>query len=715
MLDAHHAQHLAASAIAATIIEARGYASVGTSAPLQEAGFAKSQQRSPGLLIPLWNVRGEQQGWQYRPDTPRVTKAGAVLKYENPYEMRMMLDVHPAQRAKLDNPSEPLWITEGVKKGDALASLDVCCVALMGVWNWRGRNSYDGLKTLADWDFIALNGRQVYVVFDNDVSLKPQVAVALHRLAGMLMFRKATVHIVYLPQRPEKLGVDDFLAEGHTLAELLSLASYDLPPLPDETPLQVLLRLAQGADFLVSPEQDMYAVVARNAHQEVVPLAERGSGYRRWLIRRYVEEHSQHEPPPSEPLRRAMEAAMAEAEECGERAPVWVRIGGDRDMLSIDLGNEAWETVRIWREGYLVAPRAHVYFRRPAGMLPLPRPVSGGVRADLLPFLNVRPDSTDEWLVWGWLLGCFLPGGPYPHLCLYGPQGSAKSTATRILRSLVDPNIVASRAVPKEQEDLLLAAYNGAVVALENLSTLPLWLSDFLCTLSTGGGLSRRKKYTDQDESLLHGKRPAILNGIVDLATRGDLLDRCIVVNLAPIGEGERQAERGFWAAWELARPRILGLLYEAVATALKYSESIPVAGLPRMADFCAWVMAACPRLGIDPAAFLLAYKQNQDESLPIEIDASPVGAALVTHCQEGWPYGEVLMSTLYQELSIKVNSGGHLPDGWPKDPTRFAGALRRIQTALIRQGWTIHTRRGKYGVLATITPGRSETEAPPF
>src|SRR5215208_4572849 len=101
----------------------------------------------------------------------------------------MVLDVHPFGREMLSDPTVPLFITEGIKKGDALVSRKLCAVALLGVWSWRGRNDEGGLTALADWEYIALNEREVYIVFDIDVMLKPGVHEAMRRVKALLESR----------------------------------------------------------------------------------------------------------------------------------------------------------------------------------------------------------------------------------------------------------------------------------------------------------------------------------------------------------------------------------------------------------------------------------------------------------------------------------------------------------------------------------------------
>ena len=235
---AHHA-HLAASAILDEVVERRGYMTITTYQQLTERGFSSVQSRhAPGLGIPLWTVEGEQQGWQFRPDTPRVDRQGKMIKYETPYKGRLSLDIHPMVQPLIGLPEVPLWITEGVKKGDALGSFGCCALALMGgVWGFIGRNDSGGKTILPDWRFVALNGRQVYIAYDNDVMRKPEVHKALVALKAFLVSKSAVVSMILLPESPDKVGVDDFLAQGHTVADLLSLARSTLPSV--EEPLTI--------------------------------------------------------------------------------------------------------------------------------------------------------------------------------------------------------------------------------------------------------------------------------------------------------------------------------------------------------------------------------------------------------------------------------------------------------------------------------------------
>jgi hypothetical protein len=236
---AHKAMLLDESGIDLRLVEQRGYRTVESKADLQRRGFSSTQRNTPALLIPIYSPTGEVVLYQARPDEPRIDGRGKLVKYETPGGKRMALDVHPSARDRLGDPSVPLFVTEGIKKGDALVSRGVCAVALIGVWNWRGTNELGGKTALAEWEYMALNDRKVYVVFDSDLIEKKEVYGALCRLKRFLEHRGARVLLIYLPpgEGGKKQGADDFLTSGKSIEDLLSYATTKLKdPLHEESP-----------------------------------------------------------------------------------------------------------------------------------------------------------------------------------------------------------------------------------------------------------------------------------------------------------------------------------------------------------------------------------------------------------------------------------------------------------------------------------------------
>jgi hypothetical protein len=353
------------------------------------------------------------------------------------------------------------------------------------------------------------------------------------------------------------------------------------------TQADILIELAQAAEMFHTPDGTGYADVEINGHREIWPI--RGKGFRRWLARRFFE--ATQGAPSSEALQSAINVIEAKAHFDGPERIVHIRVGELDDRLYLDLCDDTWGAVEIDANGWREIENLPVCFRRAAGMLPLPMPVRGGSIEPLKSFLNVKSEA-DFVLVVAWALAVLRNRGPYPVLVLSGEQGSAKSTFTSILRSLLDPNTAPLRALPREDRDLFIAANNGHVLAFDNVSGLPAWISDTLCRLATGGGFAVRQLYSDQDEVLFDAVRPVILNGIEEIVTRPDLADRAVFLTLEPILEENRLPEAELWAAFEAERPRLLGVLLGAVVEGIKRLPDTRLEKLPRMADFALWATA---------------------------------------------------------------------------------------------------------------------------
>jgi hypothetical protein len=279
-----------------------------------------------------------------------------------------------------------------------------------------------------------------------------------------------------------------------------------------------LVALAEEAELFHSPDGEAYATLAVAGQRQTWLL--KSQAFRRWLARQFYEEEAKA--PSAQALQDAVGVLEGRALFDGPEYPVFTRLAGHDGCIYLDLANEAWEVIEITTTGWQVMVEPPVRFRRPRGMSPLPHPIHGGGIEELRAFVNVPCDrESDRILLVAWLLAALRPCGPYPVLVLHGEQGSAKSTAARLLRALIDPNRAPLRAEPRDGRDLMIAATNGWCLSLDNLSHVPPWLSDAICRLATGGGFATRALYTDSDEVLFDAQRPVILNGIEELATRG--------------------------------------------------------------------------------------------------------------------------------------------------------------------------------------------------
>jgi hypothetical protein len=341
-------------------------------------------------------------------------------------------------------------------------------------------------------------------------------------------------------------------------------------------------------------------------------------------------------------------------------------------------------------------------------MQPLAVPAPGGSVEALRAFLNVQSDQ-DFVLVVAWALAVLRNKGPYPALVLSGEQGSAKSTFSAILRSLLDPNTAPLRALPREDRDLFIAASNGHVLAFDNVSGLPAWISDTLCRLATGGGFAVRQLYTDQDEVLFDAARPVILNGIEDIVTRPDLADRAVFLTLEPIPEERRRPEAELWAAFEAERARLLGVLLDAVVEGLKRLPHTQLPRLPRMADFALWA-SACETAIWPAGTFWSAYCGNRDEAVEGVIDADPVAAAVravMTERTEWTGTASDLLGALGEVAGERIAKS----KTWPDSPRALSGRLRRAATFLRKIGIEVSfEREGRARTRIIVSPPQVPT-----
>jgi hypothetical protein len=628
------------------------------------------------------------------------------------------------------DPAAIVWICEGEKDVENLTAkgLPLKLVATcnpMGAGKWRHRYSE------------SLRGRHVIIIPDNDQPGRDHA----QRVARSLRGKAASVKVVELPGVPEKGDVSDFLDARGTIDQLRDLAArapeWTPPataPAPSANPAatgpapsnsqcesqaQILLRLAGVATLFHDPTGRTYAAVPINGHVEVHEIA--STGFRRWLRRRFYLEENR--PPSAQALQDALGILDARAMHDGPEEVVFVRVAGSGDRIHIDLGDASWRAVELDAAGWRIVAAPPVRFRRPPGIRPLPEPARGGTIDRLKDFANIEPGELV--LLIGWLAAALRPCGPYPVLVLIGEQGSAKSTLARLARRLVDPHACPLRGEPKESRDLMVAAVNTWVVALDNLSTIWSWLSDALCRLATGGGFATRTLYSNDEETFLDAMRPVVLNGITDFVNRGDLGDRSLFLHLAVIPEERRRTEGQFWRDLDAALPRLFGALLDAVAGGLRRLPEVNPTAMPRMADFAVFGEAVSRALGHPPDTFLRAYGENRRAANESVVEDSPVAGAVRELASRGEWTG--IAAELLVDLRAIIEPPESGPNGFkikasgarfssvlPKNPRGMSAAIRRLAPSLrmvgIHIGFGERTNKAR---LITIRLADSEGDRP--
>jgi hypothetical protein len=620
----------------------------------------------------------------------------------------------------------PIVVVEGEKKSLALlrlANLDFqrgdwlfLPLGLSGVWSWRGKvgtistangaqASVNGL--IPDFSFLELSNREVTILYDSNVVSNSSVRAARNSLAKELTDLGASVHLVDIPVMEGVNGIDDLLGlwereHGTEAAIVKGLALVNTKQNFCETSRKklsqpaILMELAGDAEitYFHSSGLKAFATLRMDSHYETHEI--RSSFFREWLSHRFWE--SEDRVPSSQALDDVLRALCGKAKFMGHRQNVFVRIACSEDSIYLDLANNLWQVVEITKAGWQIihGENSPVKFRRPNGSQPLPTPEHNHNPRDLSQFINVIPE--DLPLVCAWLVACLRPGKPIPLLILNGEQGSAKSTTSKVLKRLIDPNLCELRSQPRDERDLMISANNNWLLAFDNLSKIPEWLSDAFCRLVTGNGFATRTLYANDEETLFSAMRPILLNGITELATKPDLLDRALLITCPNISKTKRLDEEEFWSNFERSHAGLLGAFLTAISATLANLPEVRLAEKERMADFEKLAVGAEAPLGFSEGLIRHAYKANRRDAHGVALDSSSTAALVIAFIteRERWEGTATCLLTDLKQFAERDQRSGVQPDDLPKRANALSGELKRVAPILREYG--IEFRKKKSG-----------------
>lgn len=358
---------------------------------------------------------------------------------------------------------------------------------------------------------------------------------------------------------------------------------------------------------------------------------------------------------------------------------LYLRVAQHAGSLWLDLGDNSGRAVEITPDGWTVRNRPPVLFKRTSLTGALPEPRSGGKLADLWAWLNVSKD--DRPLILAALVHGLFSDEPHVVVAILGEQGTAKTTAAKVLVMMLDTGPVLVRKAPRDAEAWVTAASGSWMVALDNLSEIPPWLSDAMCRASTGEGDVRRKLYTDGDFAVTAFRRVVLFNGIDVGALAPDLAERAVPIVLDLIPEDSRRSEKLFWQSWPTAHPKLLGALLDLAVAVL--ANPAQLSRSPRMADFAAILAAVDAELGTD------ASSRYAKQSAALAAD-SLSGDKFAERIQE-------VLTTTFEGTSAELleslnptDSEWRRPKGWPADARQVTSWIRRQGPALRKTGWKV-------------------------
>ncbi|MHC5902872.1 ATP-binding protein [Streptomyces sp. S6] len=430
--------------------------------------------------------------------------------------------------------------------------------------------------------------------------------------------------------------------------------------------------------FVMSPDGRPYAV-ALTGPNVALPLRNKG-GLRQRLARQFAD---------AWPGEVASQSALADAMTVLEGiaadtdpVPVNLRVGRAPDgAVVVDLGSSDGRAVVVTPLGWEVVDQAPVLFRRSGAMAPMPEPVlDGDGLAKLHALLNM--DTSAFRMLVAWLVSAWIPDIPHPAMVCKGEQGTGKSKAAQMFINLIDPSPAAKRSQPRDGKEWSRQAFSSWALCLDNVSTIPPWLSDTLCKAVTGDGVVERALFTDDDVVVLTFRRVLAMTTIEAGTLAGDLAERVLMLDLQLIDSVRRRSEEELDATFDVVRPAVLGALFDVLACVLAVLPSIKLDSMPRMADF-ARVLAAVDRTqGWNTLGDYLATSANVATDA-MEGDAFAMAIAALVDRTGTW---QGTAGQLLEALPMPLVR----PKNWPVDATRAGGRVKRLAPLLRSVGITV-------------------------
>jgi hypothetical protein len=643
---------------------------------------------------------------QFKPDCPRENpeKPEKVVKYETPLKVAASAIVlrHPHADfwlKVLADPSVPIVICEGAKKAGFLLSLGFAAVGLPGVTMGIRKGDAAERHLIPALLAFAQQNRRWIICFDEDgnQNTRNDVEKARRTLTSALGNAGGTVSWTKWDPLLGK-GIDDVGQQcGEAIArKIIETAQAWEDPKAEETK-------KSGADLLVEvirervqlwstegDDGDCYADLIDGPIRKTYAL--KGRAFERWVRGLWFQKMGKSIGPDA--ISQAIATLEAMAIDSGVTREAALRIAQADGKIYLDLGREDWQIAEISPTGWQIVTGPPVRFRRAAAMLPLPLPERGGNLGELVGFLGLADDTGP--LVCAWLLAAICPLAAYPVAILHGEAGSGKSTLSTMIKSLVDPGRAGLLASVSDLRNLAVSANSRHVIAIDNLSGMTADQSDTLCRLATGGGFSHRTLHSDADETTLEFVKPQILNGIDSIATRGDLLDRALLlkVHKPEIRVDASELKKQYNAS----QGRFLGALLDALVLALANLPKVPTSQPVRMIEFCRLGIAAENALGLSPGGFLSLYQKNRAEAAQAVMDSSPL-AQSVMDLMAGCSSWNGTARELLARLRQTADEGTLKSKYWPQDDIRLGKDLKRLTPDLLKCGIEIESlRKGKSG-----------------
>lgn len=478
------------------------------------------------------------------------------------------------------------------------------------------------------------------------------------------------------------------------------------------------------SEIFVDQYKEPHAAVFINDHFEVLSL---NSG--RFKNFMYKVCHEITGKVNSDKIEGIIKILNAEAEFSGKVKDLQLRIAKTDDYtFYYDLTNSTGSMIKITPDGgSIIEKDIPILFKRYTNQKAQVIPSwtmddKDDVFDKFIDLLNIK-DEDNKLLLKCYIVSLIIPEIAKPILILHGEQGSAKSTLQELIKMLVDPSEVKTLTFPNSVAELVQMLSHNYVTYFDNISDLPEWVSNILCQAVTGSGFTKRALYSDDDDFVYSFKRATGVNGINLAATKADLLDRSIIIQLERISKKKIKKINEIWKEFNELKPMLLGYILDIVVKVLKFKQAgknIQLQELPRMADFAeiGEIIARC--MGYPEYKFIKVYFDNINIQIDEAIEASPTSIAVINFLEknESWIGTATKLKTELDEIAIDVLKISIEKNRlWPKSPNQLSSRLNEIKTNLREKGIEIekYKENGKRMIkitkVSSLSSSRPETQ----
>lgn len=546
--------------------------------------------------------------------------------------------------------TDTVYLVEGEKCADAVIKQGYVATTLCTGANSKWDDTY----------YKCLKSKEVIIIPDNDE--------AGFKYARMLKEHLPFAKVILLNDLENKEDVFDWLEKGHTMDEIKNLEEFDIMSYFDkfddciedkeinqrEPQSKSLLNLIQNnsCELFCDSSNEAYGSVTINGHKEILSIDSKDFYW--YLNHLYYKEFKR--PINKDNLLQVINVMLSEARfGTDKKIKLSNRVTEYQNAFWYDLTNADWQAVKITENGWTIENNLPILFNRYRHQQAQILPNNNGDINRILKYINIKNNHT---LFLCWLVSCFVPDIPHSVLVVYGEMGSAKSTACSLLKQLIDPSALDTLTIQKGMRSLVVNLQQHWFLPFDNVSYINEEVSDTLCRAITGVGIQQRKLNTNAEDCIFTFKRCFAINGINNIATRSDLLDRAVLMELLRISDKDRRELSEVQSDFKKDLPYILGGIFDVLAKAIAIYPNVKLDKLERMADFTRWGYAIGEALGNKGQIFLDEYKKNIDSQNIEAVNNDVVATLMISFMRDKKEWTGRMSELLNALLNLTSNCG---------------------------------------------------------